>query len=347
MERSILIISNLFSLGQQYGSVCRELAGRLTQAEWDIMTTSSLKNRFLRPIDMLLSVWRLRRRYTIAQIDVFSGSAFLWAEMSGWFLKRLRKPFILILHGGNLPTFASEHTQRIQMLLSNATVVVTPSNYLLEHMKAYRKTIALIPNPVEIKLYSFRLRVKPAPRILYLRALHHIYNPALAVYALEQLISVFPNAHLTIVGPDKGDGTAAELTQLITTLNLSNHVSLVGSVPKSQVPALMEAADIFINPTNVDNTPVSIIEAMAAGLCIVSTNVGGIPYLLSNNDNALLVRPRDPEAMADAIKRILTEPALAERLSRNARAKAEQFDWSVILPQWETLLANVIENLHS
>jgi glycosyltransferase involved in cell wall biosynthesis len=76
-------------------------------------------------------------------------------------------------------------------------------------------------------------------------------------------------------------------------------------------------------------------------MCIVSTNVGELPYLWENGVDALLVPPNDPEAMAAAVKRILTEPGLAEKLSKNARIKAEQFDWPIILPQWEELFNSI------
>ncbi|MBA3257451.1 MAG: glycosyltransferase family 4 protein, partial [Pyrinomonadaceae bacterium] len=95
--------------------------------------------------------------------------------------------------------------------------------------------------------------------------------------------------------------------------------------------------------TNVDNAPVSVLESMACGLCVVSTNVGGIPYLLKHEEDALLVPPDDAQAMAAAVRRIYSEPGLAERLSRKGRAKVEQFDWSAILPQWEALLSAVAE----
>jgi glycosyltransferase involved in cell wall biosynthesis len=82
---------------------------------------------------------------------------------------------------------------------------------------------------------------------------------------------------------------------------------------------------------------------MASGLCIVSTNVGGIPYLLDSEGEALLTPADDPAAMAAAVRRILSEPPLAERLSHHARQKAERFDWAAILPQWDTVLRSAAE----
>jgi glycosyltransferase involved in cell wall biosynthesis len=124
---------------------------------------------------------------------------------------------------------------------------------------------------------------------------------------------------------------------------VSNLISFPGQVPKEEVPLWLHKGDIFLNTTNVDNTPVSVIEAMACGLCIISTDVGGIPYLLQQEQDALLVPPDDADAMARAVHRILTEPGLAEHLSRQGRQKAEDFDWSVIMPKWEELLTIVAE----
>jgi glycosyltransferase involved in cell wall biosynthesis len=84
-----------------------------------------------------------------------------------------------------------------------------------------------------------------------------------------------------------------------------------------------------------------VLEALACGLCIVSTNPGGIPYLLRDGWNALLVNQGDAGAMAAAVRRILTNPGLAESLSQNARRTAEQFDWSVTLPQWDDVFRSV------
>ncbi len=90
--------------------------------------------------------------------------------------------------------------------------------------------------------------------------------------------------------------------------------------------------------------PVSVLEAMGCGLCVVSTNVGGIPYLLEHEKDALLVPPGQADKMAAAVRRILTEPGFAEKLSRNARRKAEQFAWDAVLPKWENILLDLGEH---
>jgi glycosyltransferase involved in cell wall biosynthesis len=146
-----------------------------------------------------------------------------------------------------------------------------------------------------------------------------------------------------MVGPDKGDGSLQIVKRMAAEMGVMDRVSLPGGVPKSEVPRWMNRNDIFLNTTHVDNRPISVLEAMACGLCIVSTNVGGIPSLLKHEQNALLVPPDDHEAMAAAIEQILTEPGLAGRLSQNARTDAERYDWSVVLPQWESLIMSLVK----
>jgi glycosyltransferase involved in cell wall biosynthesis len=257
------------------------------------------------------------------------------------------KPFILTLHGGNLPAFARSWPRRVRHLLCSAAVVTTPSRYLLEHMAHYCTNLRLLPNPLDLSAYEFKLRKQLQPSLVWLRSFHSIYNPSLAPQTLACLIDSFPSISLAMIGPDKGDGSLQAMQQIATALGVAHRLRLPGKVTKAEVPDWLNRGDIFLNTANVDNTPISVLEAMACGLCVVSTNVGGIPYLLEHEHDALLVPPNDPAAMAAAVRRLLTEPGLAERLSRNARQKAEQFDWSTILPQWEALLISVMKrNTH-
>lgn len=341
---SVLLLGNFLSAHGGSRGVCEELALRLQGRGWEVSAASSRPQRTLRLLDMCLTTWRARKRYEVAQVDVFSGPAFLWAEAVVGVLRLLGKPFVLTLHGGSLPRFAQRWPGRVRRLLASAAAVTTPSRYLLEQMAPYRNEIILLPNALDISQYHPRPLAQPTrPRLIWLRAFHHIYNPVLAAQVIDRLRHEWPDIHLTMVGPDKGDGAFQQFQCFVTDHGLGAHVTCVGEVSKAEVPAWLQRGDIFLNTTNVDNTPVSVIEAMACGLCVVSTNVGGIPYLLEYETDALLVPPSDPDAMAAAVHRILTEPELAENLSRNARRKAEQFDWETILPQWERLLTEVAQ----
>ena len=343
MNAKVLIVGNFLSASGVNRTVCEDLAVRLAGAGWRVTTTSARKRRVPRLPDMLATVWRSRQHYAVAHVDVFSGPAFVWAEAVTWLLRRLDKPYILTLHGGNLPRFAQRFPHRVSGLLRSAAVVTTPSRYLHEQLRAYRSDMRLIPNPIELGAYEFRLRDAARPRLVWLRAFHSTYNPTLAGEGVSLLSAEFPGTELIMVGPDKSAGSLQAAQGAAARLGVHDRVSFPGGVPKRDVPRWLQRGDIFINTTNIDNTPVSVIEAMACGLCVVSTDVGGVPYLVEDECDALLVPVGDAEAMAAAIRRLLTDSQLARRLSENARRKAEQFDWPVILPQWEALLTNVAE----
>lgn len=311
---------------------------------WEVLLRSAHENRFLRLADMVSTVFLKRASYQIALVDVFSGAAFLWAEIVCLLLRWLRKPSILILRGGNLPMFAARNPGRVRNLLKGATAITAPSPYLQKALQPYCQDILLLPNPLDISHYSFRMRAVPAPRLVWLRAFHHIYNPSLAPRVLALLANEFPDINLTMFGPDKMDGSFELTRKTAHDMGVQDRIGFPGAVPKERVPDVLQTGDIFLNTTNVDNTPVSVLEAMACGLCVVTTNVGGLPDLLEDGVDALLVPPDDSQAMANAIRRLLTEPALAEKLSVNARRKVEGFDWSVILPQWERLFTELIQD---
>ena len=124
-------------------------------------------------------------------------------------------------------------------------------------------------------------------------------------------------------------------------LGVADRVSFPGGIPQADVPAWLDSSDIFLNTTDINNTPVSVMEAMAAGLCVVSTDVGGIPFLLSDGEDALLVPAGDAAAMASAVRRLIGDERFSTQLSAVARQRAEGWDWSVVLPLWTGLLGAV------
>jgi len=290
---------------------------------------------------MLKTTWTQRSAYRVAYVDVFSGPAFLWAAAVCCLLRALRKPHVIVLRGGGLPQSIACQSGLLGRLAKGSAAVVTQTGYLARCVARYDAKTRLIPNALDIPRYSFRLRESPRPELIWLRSFHQIYNPSLAVEALALLVDAYPEVHLTMIGPDKGDGSLDAARLAAETLGVADRVRFVDAIPKAEVPVWLEKADIFLSTTDFDNTPVTVEEAMACGLCVVSTKVGGVPYLVDDGVIGLLVPPRDGVAMATAVRRILTEPGLAARLSQQGRTKVEEFDWTRVLPQWQELFLSI------
>lgn len=337
------MIGNYLSSPKHNRNVWHDLADRLTATGWNVITISSKEHQFPRLLDMLATVIKARKQYVLAQIDVFSGRAFNFAELSAFLLHIFKKPFILTLHGGKLPEFAKRHPGRVCRLFQNAQVIVTPSPFMQKGLRQFRPDIHFIPNPTDFSDSIYRQRAQVAPTIIWVRAFHEVYNPSLPVRVLKELINDFPKIKLTMIGPDKGDGSLRNMLTQASDLGVRDKIEVIQGVSHTEIPVFLDRNDIFINTSNYDVAPRSLTEAMANGLCIVSTNVGGVPWLVNDQMEGLLVPPDDSQAMAAAVRRILTEPGLATRLSENAHRKAEGYDWRVILPQWENLLKEVIK----
>jgi glycosyltransferase involved in cell wall biosynthesis len=171
--------------------------------------------------------------------------------------------------------------------------------------------------------------------LLWVRAFAEIYNPTLAIEVVKKLQNIGINATLTMVGPDK-DGSLEKCKQLAADYNLS--VNFTGKLEKNEWIALSKKHDIFINTTNFDNMPVSIIEAMALGLPVISTNVGGMPYLIDDHKTGLLVPPDNSQGFVDSIQHLLENPDLVKSLTKNARMQVEAFDWEKVKNKWLELI---------
>ncbi len=176
-----------------------ELAIQLEQQGWQPILISRKLNRVARLLDMLCVIINQRNNYSIGEVDIFSGPAFIWGYLSALIIKQLKKPLILTLHGGNLPLFALKYPRIVKSLLCLADTVIAPSSYLVKKMILYRPDIRLIPNAVEISQYSFRLREKPRLKLVWLRAFHQIYNPLLATKVVKILENQKLNPHLLMV----------------------------------------------------------------------------------------------------------------------------------------------------
>lgn len=303
------------------------LAALLAREGWDVRTASSRVNRWLRLADVATSPWRWRGHVDVLVLMVFSGPAFRLVEAASVAASRLGMPMIHWLHGGNLVDFAGRHPERVRRVLARSRVAVAPSQFLAEPFGA-----RVIPNVVDLDQYPCRHRAHIAPRLLWMRTFHELYRPDLALQVLERLNGT--GATLTMAGQDKG--LLAETRRRAEEMGLD--VRFPGFLDAEGKRREFAAHDVFLNTNRVDNAPVSVVEAAAFGLPVVSTDVGGIPSLLRDGEEALLVPEGDAEAMANAVRRLLEEPGLAGRLSAAGREVAERSSWTRVRPLWEELL---------
>lgn len=317
-----------------------ETLGSRLSMNFNIIRTSSIKNKFLRLIQML-SVVFINRKARFVLIDTYSSSAFWFAVIVSLLSKILGISFILILRGGNLPNRITSSPLSLRFLLKNAYKVVCPSNYLKSEMnKFYSRNYCLIPNYIDLENYTFKERNKDnAIKLLWVRAFHKIYNPLLAVDIVESLKQLGYDVKLAMIGPDK-DGSLLSTKKYAKAKNVDSNIIFTGKLDKKQWIEFSKNYDFFINTTDIDNTPVSVMEAMALGMVIISTNVGGIPFLCENNTDAILVSPKNPNTFVKNIIKVKEDLPFSKKLSKNARIKAEKWDWNVVKQDWIKLLSS-------
>jgi len=314
-----------------------ESLGQLLENEGHhLWYASSKKNKALRLIDMISKTIRYARKSDYVLIDTYSTSNFWYAFVISQLCRIMRVKYIANLHGGNLPNRLKNNPVLCRMIFKHAYKNVAPSNYLLQAFENRGfAELLFIPNTLEIQNYTFRQREKLRPKLLWVRSLASIYNPEMALMVLEQLQKDFADAALCMIGPDK-ENKLQDLQQMADAKNLN--VRFTGKLSKPEWTKLSTEYDIFINTTHFDNTPVSVMEAMALGLPVVSTNVGGIPYLLENRKTAMLINDNDVDAMASAVKELIFDDSLSNQIIGNALSLVEKFDWSFVKTKWNEIL---------
>jgi glycosyltransferase involved in cell wall biosynthesis len=311
----------------------------LREGGHEVVQASDIRNTLARLFHMVVTIIR-NPDAKVVLIDTYSSSAFYFALICGYTAFLLRQPFILILRGGDLPTRISRNPGLVKGLFRKAASVVSVSLFLQKSFDTFFST-RYIPNTIPLSQYAFKKRKLVRPKLLWVRSLHSVYNPSLALKVLKLLSLKYEDASLTMVGPDK-EGLLDNLRQEAHSLGIYERVSFTGKLSKREWIGLSEKSDVFINTTHFDNMPVSVIEAMALGLPVVSTSVGGVPFLISHEVNGMLVPDANPEAMMAAIDRLIQEPDLVLTITVAARQRAALFDSSIVLSQWNKLLDEVV-----
>ena len=286
------------------------LSALFGEAGYETLAISASLNRYARLADITTTLIRRRHDIDITLIDVYSGQAFVIADVASAISRRIGCNTILTLHGGNLPAFIQRFPRWTRRVLSRAHALVAPSQYLADAVKAIGLTASIIPNAIDLDNYSYRHRERVQPRLFWMRSFHPIYNPALALKVVAALRVDYRDATLVMAGQDKG--LQSKMQRFARELGIADAVHFAGFLDRTGKARAGSATDIYLNTSCIDNMPVAVLEAAAMGLPVVATRVGGLPYLVRDDENGLLVPDDDAPAMIDAIRRLLNEPGISK-----------------------------------
>jgi glycosyltransferase involved in cell wall biosynthesis len=283
----------------------------------------------------LAELRRASRGATLFHVMANSGWAFyLFAAPALSAARRAGVPVVLNYRGGDAERFFRRSFRFTRRWLRKADAIVVPSRFL-EGVFAERGIEAeVVPNVIDFEIFrpkAPRATNGVGPRLLIARHLEPIYDVETGLRAFALVRRSLPAAVLDVAGA----GPEGErLRRLALDLGLERAVRFVGLVENERMPELYRSSDLVLNPSLVDNMPISILEALASGIPVVSTNVGGVPALVANGKEAVLVPPQDPGAMAEAVVSLWKAPERREALREAGLLRASAFGWSRIREDW-------------
>lgn len=337
----LCFVGNILGRNANYVTSQGQIIADLFIAEgYKVTCVSSKINQAARLAEIVLTLIRGYQTFDIVILEVYSGLYFILASIVGILCKIFKLPLVMVLHGGNLPKFIHKYPHWTKRILNLADHLIAPSPFLAEKIGAWGYEIQVIPNVINTGFYPYRERSKVLPRLIWMRSFHQIYNPEMAVKVLANLRQSEPEATLTMAGSDKG--LEGKIKLMVEEMGLSDAVRFVGFLDLKKKLKEFSNADIYINTNQIDNMPVSVVEARALGLPVVATNVGGLPYLIEHGENGLLVESEDVDSMVKNIKILLDNPDLTRKISRNGRKLAEYSDWKSVRQDFETMIKKVL-----
>ena len=244
--------------------------------------------------------------------------------------KLYRKKILLTYHSGEAADHLANWKRTAIPFIRKADMIVVPSGYLVDVFAQFGLRARAIFNVVELDVFRYRERSPIRPRFLTSRLHEPLYNVPCVLRAFQLIQRRFPDSSLVVAG----DGwMRPQLEELARELGLRN-TTFVGRVPWGEMPDVYDAADIYLTATNIDNMPGSVIECLSCGLPVVTTDAGGVPYIVTDEKTALIVPRDDHAAMAASAIRLLENEALAVELGRNGREDCQRFTWPAVRELW-------------
>ena len=298
-----------------------------------------------RLLPYLAHLWQACGRANIVHVMANSGWSWHLFAMPAIRIAALRgTPVVVNYRGGEAGPFLDKAAASVRAALRHSAGLLLPSGFLLEVFARHGMQGRVVPNIIDLVRFHPAEHYPPkpqAPHIVVARNLEPIYGIDVALRAFAVVAARLPAARLSVAGSGP---LREELEQLATTLGVADRVRFTGRLDRDQMAALYREADLSLNPSHVDNMPNSVLESLASGVPVVSTDVGGVPFIVEHGRTALLVPANDAQAMGAAALQILTDPACAAALRGAGLQAVQRYRWEAVR---DTLLAAYHDALHA
>ena len=284
-----------------------------------------------RLLPYLGDLWNAAGRADVMHVMANSGwSWHLRAAPAVWIASWRRLPVVVNYRGGGASDFFRQSALWVRPTLARASAIMVPSPFLERVFRDFGFEAVVVPNIVDLARFAPAsipddgAAASRAPHIIVARHLEPIYGNDTALRAFRMLRERFPGARISIAG---AGAERASLELLAGELGIQDSVTFTGRLDNDQMAGLFRQANLMLNPSLVDNMPISILEALASGVPVVSTNVGGIPDLVKDGVTASLVAPRDHDAMAREAIGLLTDDARRNAQVLSGHELVRRFAW--------------------
>jgi L-malate glycosyltransferase len=282
-------------------------------------------------------LWRGLKDVDVAHIFSAGYWSFLLAPAPAWLVAKMKtrgsktrgSKTLINYHSGE----ARDHLQRFRsakFVLSRVDKIVVPSGYLVDVFREFGLSASAVPNIVDLSQFRYRERAPLRPHLVCTRGFSPYYSVDVVVRAFAEVKKEYPEAQLDLVGNGPLEG---DTRKLVADLHLTG-VNFTGVASRQEIGKYYDQADIFINASWLDNMPLSVIEAFASGVPVVTTSPECMPYLVQHERNGLLSPVGDEKALAANVIRLLRDPALAARLAQDAHHESRNYTWDAVREQW-------------
>lgn len=275
---------------------------------------------------LLLLMPQLRRKardFDVIHIHCCSNWGFLPAVMGVRAGRRLKKRVVLTYHGGGGDRFFESHPRLVRRYLTKTDANIVLSGFLAGVFQKHGLPYTVIPNIIELDDRHFRLRDSIKPHYVCIRAHEPLYDIPCILRAFQRVRQVLPEASLTLVG----DGSQhQQLMRQAEHMGL-RHVVFTGRVENKDIYRYLDQCDVMLSAPTADNMPVSLLEAMNAGLLVIASRVGGVPFLIKENETGLLFASGHDDELAEKMLWAVSNSDKVEEILIKANQLVCDYRW--------------------